>query len=624
MMLAAVAALLRLLQLGSGGALGGGGIVLTPPHRVSTHTPIDVWAALPASAGSSCTAGGGGCELHIKLSGGHAPTEARSFPVVAPAGTPPFARLRVASLNVSAWRGLLTIAASIVAAGPWPPTRLASRNFSYEVVSTGVRSTRLVDGAFVDIVHWSAAEGLPYNEGLREMTSEQWAGQIADMAAAGIRTVTLQAIFINDAYSKDHPTCAGYPGVAMYPSSVFPRSGANASRAGNGVINASAATNFVDARDKIEAILRAADAEGVSVYIGLGSFAWFVFDDEALCWTKKVAAEVWSMYGHHRSLYGWYIAGEMAGDFSGGGPNVSATVDEMADFFAEFRRFAAQDLPPLLRSPPAAGAHELGPGTVAGGESGGGVSGDSAVPSLLSIMFAINSGGVMPVASQPSGGWHRVLQHIDVLAAFGFARIPNSATAAQMQQLCAGANTSFWVDMELFRADMSHGLLPKDFAGVAQELLAYDDAPQIGCAYEYTGQMAGPSPAPVGMASSAAKSLYSQYKLYYESVLSGNHIWPAPPPPPLPPQPLPPCLKADPNGTVSFILLSSDPSLCAPAPGKTVSHVRFVLSPPSLAPSIAPTASTRMVDVFGCPCRHRSLIDRSLCLPGGLCCAADL
>lgn len=40
-----------------------------------------------------------------------------------------------------------------------------------------------------------------------------------------------------------------------------------------------------------------------------------------------------------------------------------------------------------------------------------------------------------------------------------------------MQQLCVQANCSFWVDMELFRADMSNGLLPKDFPGVAQELV---------------------------------------------------------------------------------------------------------------------------------------------------------
>ena len=86
--------------------------------------------------------------------------------------------------------------------------------------------------------------------------------------------------------------------------------------------------------------------------------------------------------------------------------------------------------------------------------------------------------------------------------------------------------------------------------------------------------MAGPSPAPTGLRSPAAQSLYNQYKLYYQSVLSGQHQWKPPPTPPPPPSPLPTCLKAEQNGTVSFILLSSDAGLCAPAPGKDVSHVR--------------------------------------------------
>ena len=89
-----------------------------------------------------------------------------------------------------------------------------------QVIDTGVRSTRLLDGAFVDIVHWSASEGTPFNEGLRRMTAADWGGQIADMAVAGIRTATLQALFINNMYPDTAPTCDNYPGVALYPSAV--------------------------------------------------------------------------------------------------------------------------------------------------------------------------------------------------------------------------------------------------------------------------------------------------------------------------------------------------------------------------------------------------------------------
>ena len=56
--------------------------------------------------------------------------------------------------------------------------------------------------------------------------------------------------------------------------------------------------------------------------------------------------------------------------------------------------------------------------------------------------------------------------------------------AAQMQQLCVQSNCAFWVDMELFRADMTSGLLPKTFPGVAQDLVSFvfDHIDlQVGC-----------------------------------------------------------------------------------------------------------------------------------------------
>lgn len=117
-------------------------------------------------------------------------------------------------------------------------------------------------------------------------------------------------------------------------------------------------------------------------------------------------------------------AGEMAGDFSGGGPNVSATVDEMVTFFKEFRRYAAEELPPLALS-----SSDTGPNSrLRTDSSSSSFASSSAVGSLLSLMFAINSGSVMEYATQPNGGWLRVLQQLDVLAAFGFARLSHSAT----------------------------------------------------------------------------------------------------------------------------------------------------------------------------------------------------
>ena len=67
---------------------------------------------------------------------------------------------------------------------------------------------------------------------------------------------------------------------------------------------------------------------------------------------------------------------------------------------------------------------------------------------------------------------------------------------------------------------MSQGLLPKNMTALKQEILSqtfgYDAATNLGCAYEYTGQLAGPSPAPAGLRSPARQVMYTAYRAYYE------------------------------------------------------------------------------------------------------------
>eukprot|EP00038_Savillea_parva_P004530 m.139223 g.139223 ORF g.139223 m.139223 type:complete len:702 (+) comp11497_c0_seq12:67-2172(+) len=575
-------------------------LALFPPARASTMGRVQVWAALGSASTLACTGPMTSkshplpttrCVVTVSVQNGTYNTSVVTDLLPSTVPQRAWQRMRVAVVDVSGWHGAVTISATVATvtaavdtdtvhimesgiptqrtshvnnttlahstrmSTPGDKARprhqhlgttpLGSASWPFEIIDSGVRSTRLLDGAFVDIVHWSASEGAPFNEGLREMTSSDWRGQIQDMATAGIRTATIQAIFLNNMYPATAPTCDSYPGVALYPSKVYPRSGADPVAAGGGQIDAASATNFTDHADKLEAILSAADEFGVSVFVGLGNFAWFTYTDEALCWTKRVASEVWSSYGHHPSLYGWYASGEMSGDFSGGGNNRTDTVETMAKFFENFSHFASTELSPLSPS---------------------GRGGMPRAPSLLPIMQAINSYNVSAYATQPAGGWERVLEHVDVLAAFGFARLAGSSTTQQLETLCNAANASFWVDMELFSADMSRGLVPKDFNGVKSEILTYDAAPQIGCAYEYTGQMAGPSAAPAGLNSTAARLLYNQYLEYYLNVVHGLRPWPRPPP----------CVNATTNGTVAYVLVTGDPGLCAPAPGSHVSHVYYV------------------------------------------------
>jgi len=520
-------------------------LALFPPYRVSTETPVELWAALPSA--EVCGSARDGVTPQCVASVTVTSVSNRGLPAATSTtnwtftpSTTPWARQSVAAFNLSGWHGVIHIDATITGGSA---ASLVTQQWPYEVIQTPTASTRLIDGAFVDIVHWSASEGAPYNEALREMTSEEWRGQIFDMAAVGIRTATLQALFINNLYpGSPSISCDNYTGVALYPSQIYPRERADFATAGGGRIDAEAATNFTDDSDKLEAILSAADAANMSVFVGLGNFAWFTFNEEALQWTQRVATEVWERYGWHQSFYGWYAAGEMAGDFSSGGPNTTQTVLDMTQFFDGLGNFSANALLPF---------------------HGTSSTNMSRAPSLLPVMLAINSGGVMEHAHTPAGGWIRVASAVDVFAVFGFARIPDSPTAAEMRTLCTEAGASFWVDMELFSDDMSSGLVPKTFEQVRIELEQYNDAPQIGCAYEYTGQMSGASPAPPGLQSSAAQALYTAYEQYYLEVLNGDHPWP-------------PCLVPESNGTVVYTAATSDAGLCAPAPGENVSHVHYI------------------------------------------------
>lgn len=380
-------------------------MVLFPPHRVSSLAPVELWVALPPSECSST------CHATVTIRsvfGGEGTN--RSYPISCRTKTP-WGRVRAAKLDLSAFpTGSLIIVAEVVATGTADSRQahvvLARRRWTYELVHTGVRSTRLLDGAFIDIVHWSGSEGAPFNDALRRMSVADWVGQIADMAAAGIRTAVVQAVFINNQYPGGGTTCDTYPGVPLYPSRTYSRDKANFSAAGGGRIDAKAATEFADTSDKLEAILAAADAHDVSVFIGLGNFAWFTFTPEALCWTKRVATEIWLRYAaRHRSLYGWYLAGEMDGALSLGGPDRRQTVTDLSDFVQKFRQFATQQLEPV------GGINDTSP---------------PRVPSLLPVMLAINSDRVMQYAHTPAGGWSRILSHLDVLAAFGFSRIPGT------------------------------------------------------------------------------------------------------------------------------------------------------------------------------------------------------
>ena len=239
-----------------------------------------------------------------------------------------------------------------------------------EIIESDIRSIQQISGAWAGIYHWSETEGKHWNQDIKKMTDDQWKELIRSMNKLEMNMVVIQEVFRNEEYvGKRTSTIDTYTGKAFYPSKLYP------------------GRMEITAEDPIEAILSEADKLGMNVLMGVGMFAWFDFTPESLEWHKRVAKELWDMYGHHESFYAFYVSEE-----SGGGldnweqrPEMrKKRKDDIVNFFKEFKAYCNGFAP----SKP--------------------------------VMLATNSFEV------PNGmdTYPALLEYLDILCPFGFARMP--------------------------------------------------------------------------------------------------------------------------------------------------------------------------------------------------------
>ena len=165
-----------------------------------------------------------------------------------------------------------------------------------EVVESDIRSIQQISGAWAGIYHWSEIEGKHWNKDIKKMTDEQWKALVLSMHKVEMDMIVIQEVFRNEQYvGKHNTTVDSYAGKAFYPSELYP------------------GRMDITAEDPIEAILSEADRLGMNVLVGVGIFAWFDFTPESLEWHKRVAKELWDMYGHHESFYAFYVSEESGG-----------------------------------------------------------------------------------------------------------------------------------------------------------------------------------------------------------------------------------------------------------------------------------------------------------------------
>lgn len=231
------------------------------------------------------------------------------------------------------------------------------------------------------------------------------------------------------------------------------------------------------ARDPVNAVLSAADKCGMNVFLGVGNYAWFDFSPESLKWHIEVTKELYEMYGKHPSLYGWYVSEEIMGSLYYDYPPVgNEKYRDIVSFFREYKKLVEQLTPtkPVALAPNNIRFHEY------------------------------------------EEEWKEILQNVDILLPFAFARDPGNLNINEISEICKSCGTHFWVDMEMFAWPLDNGLVPKTCSDLIKEIRTYDYLEQI-YGYQYTGIM-NPPGSGLGLGREDTQRLYGEYLEYYKSI----------------------------------------------------------------------------------------------------------
>lgn len=337
----------------------------------------------------------------------------------------------------------------------------------FEVINSNIRSTRLIDGAWAGIYHWSDIEGKHWNSDIQKMTDNQWRELVRSMHSIGMDVIVLQEVFRNQDYvGKHNLTVENYQGKAFYPSALY------------------SGRMPITAKDPVEAILKEADALGMSVMMGVGMFAWFDFTVESLEWHKQVAKELWDLYGKHPSFYGFYISEECAGNLYNSETTLQNQLirkKEIVDFFREFKKYTFKFAP---EKP---------------------------------VMLATNSMEVLKGADT----YPALLQNLDILCPFGFARMPEGdltgkEAADLLQKFCDDAGAHLWFDLEAFLFNPDNSLYPRPIEEIIHDLNLLDNFEKVLC-YQYPGVFNNPKMS-IRIGEERTIQLYNAYKAYMKKI----------------------------------------------------------------------------------------------------------
>ncbi|AQQ72274.1 hypothetical protein SMSP2_02656 [Limihaloglobus sulfuriphilus] len=425
---------------------------MLPPGRVSSIVPIEVRAGFMNGLNDDAGAG-----ISFYLNGKDSENMVYSRQVEIEAGGTELVKF---NLETKGLTGKNKLFALVTQNGKI----VESVEKDFSIVETGVRSTRMIDGSWCGICHWSDIEGARWQDDIKKMTAADWHQMVSSMHECGVEVIVIQEIFRHQEYACKHDIPRkGYKGEAFYPSQLYP-----------GRVD-------VACPDALKAILEKAQELGMYVFVGIGMYAWFDFTPESLEWHKQVAQEVWRLYGGYESFYGWYVSEEAYGSLDLDYISEEQIRKYRKDIIAFFKSF--HDF-----------TNSLTPGKP--------------------VMLAPNCHWL----KKGEKYWMELFKYLDIVCPFGFERMPftdmSGPEAAEFyQKMCDATGSRLWLDMEIFLFGSRGELYPRPIEQIKSDLVRYSGFEKIMC-YQFPGMMS----APWAKIQPGGDDAVELYKAYFEYV----------------------------------------------------------------------------------------------------------
>lgn len=245
--------------------------------------------------------------------------------------------------------------------------------------------------------------------------------------------------------------------------------------------------------DAVGAVLSQAEKNGQHVIVGLGRSGdlhllweferpdWQERNRHAIEVARKVAAELWRMYGRRKSFYGWYLTHEM---------NDLARSSAYYDPVATFCKQLAPEKPVLIApaGTPVWTTEDIRRSSV----------------DIFAPQDAVGAGYMPYVYTYDPA--KRIAELDRIYASY--------------RRVFEGADKHLWTDLEIWEMDGKSGYAnsyPPSMDRVRQQIVAQAQHVDLLTAYTYFGFMQHPGPAPIRRDERAAK-LYDEYVAYLKGL----------------------------------------------------------------------------------------------------------